>query len=70
MSATACTFLRHDVRPRFIGDLVAAYCHTCGCLWLPEPVVAPAVPRVDPRPVPGATVEGWTPGELVAAWGK
>lgn len=31
MSATACVLLRHDVQPRWIGDLLAAYCHTPGC---------------------------------------
>lgn len=37
MSQSACALLRHDVRPRWIGDLQAAFCHSCGCLWIPEP---------------------------------
>lgn len=37
MSTLACTLLRHDVRPRWIGDLLAQWCHTCGCLFIPEP---------------------------------
>lgn len=39
MSATACALLKHDVRPRWVGDLLAAWCHTCqpGHLLIPEP---------------------------------
>lgn len=42
MSATACALLRHDVRPRWIGDVLAAWCHTCqpGHLLIPEPASA------------------------------
>ncbi len=35
MNATGCALLRHAVRTRWIGDLLAAYCHTCGHLFVP-----------------------------------
>jgi hypothetical protein len=52
VSATACALLRHDVRPRWIGDLLAMWCHTCqpGHLLIPEPAPASgalASPRQD-----------------------
>lgn len=58
MSQAACALLRHDVRPRWIGGLQAAFCHTCGCLWIPEPTT--------PAPAAGAPVETPYPSGLVA----
>lgn len=38
MTPTPCQALRHDVRPRTVGDLVGAYCATCECLcWRTRP---------------------------------
>jgi hypothetical protein len=54
MTPTACQFLRHDVHPRWIGDLLVDRCSTCGCLWIPQtrpdaPVGADAT--TSPQPV-------------------
>ena len=59
MSVLACVLLRHAIHPRWVGDLLCAYCDTCRCLWVPEPT-----------PAARADLSDWAPGELVAAWGK
>jgi hypothetical protein len=71
VSATACALLRHDVIPRWIGSLRAAYCLTCEHLWITEPIDPPAQARsAPPRLDQGAEYADWAPGELVFAFGK
>jgi len=41
MSRAACHLLRHHLRDRWIGDLLAVLCETCGALWFPEPDAHP-----------------------------
>lgn len=62
---TACSILRHNVQPRWIGDLLAAYCHSCGCLYIPEP----ATPSDAPAPVlpPSRTpARRWLPRAVIS----
>lgn len=66
----ACVLLRHDVRARWIGDLRAAYCATCDCIYVPNRHDAPqgraagtfpSAGRASLRAVPAAPV-GVRPG--------
>ena len=50
MSRAACRILRHHLRDRWIGDLLAVLCETCGALWFPEP----DAPPIGDAPVGGA----------------
>ena len=38
--------LRHDINPRWIGDLLAAFCATCNHLVVPLPSSPPAIAAV------------------------
>lgn len=70
MSALACSLLRHDLQPRWVHDVLAMYCHTCGCLFIPDHAPAPAEPITpDREPLPSAYAD-WAPGEVVEAFGK
>ena len=41
----ACVLLRHDIRPRWIGDLLAHYCATCDDLIITGPDLPVSGPR-------------------------
>lgn len=32
MTATACALLRHELVPRWVGDVLAAWCLDCDCI--------------------------------------
>ena len=49
MTPEACHMLRHDINPRWIGDLLAAFCATCNHLFVPLPSSTPAIAAVSPR---------------------